>query len=518
MNKIKVFISSVQAEFSEERKMLYEYLSTDALLGRFFEPFIFEILPAKDQKADTAYLEQVKQSDIYIGIFGKNYGSKNEQGISPTESEFTLAGVEGKTRLIFISHHNDDERDPHELNLIRKAENAVVRKKFSSPSELKTAVYASLVQYLEDKEYIRTSPFDATSRTDASLDDLDLQKIAQFVVLAKSKRGFPLPETAEPERILTHLNLLRNGKPTNAAILLFGKEPQRFVLSSEVKCAQFYGTEVVKPIPAYQVYKGDVFQLVDQAVDFVLSRIDARVGTRSKSVDAPFEYEIPRAAVAEAIVNAIAHRDYTSTGTVQVMLFRDRLEVWNPGQLPYNLPLSKLKLPHSSYPANPLLAEPMYLAGYIERLGTGIPDMVVLCTKAGLKEPEFKLDGEFKTILWRRVETFGTGTGQATPQVTPQAIGQPIGQATGQPAAQVFLPYERVVMAINGEVRRQEIQEILGLRHRETFLINYLNPAIENGYVEMKYPDNPNHPNQRYRLTAKGKRLKTKLQKELDKK
>ena len=75
--------------------------------------------------------------------------------------------------------------------------------------------------------------------------------------------------------------------------------------------------------------------------------------------------------VAEAIVNAVAHRDYASNGSVQVMLFADRLEVWNPGGLPPSLTLAKLRLPHGSVPANPLLAEPLYLTQYIERMGTG---------------------------------------------------------------------------------------------------------------------------------------------------
>ena len=95
-------------------------------------------------------------------------------------------------------------------------------------------------------------------------------------------------------------------------MLLFGKSPQRSLLSSEVRCAHFHGTEVAKPIPSYQVYKGTAFQLVDQAVDFVLSKIALSVGTRAESVQAPVAYEIPKEVVTEAIVNAVAHRDYTS--------------------------------------------------------------------------------------------------------------------------------------------------------------------------------------------------------------
>jgi len=101
MNKLKVFISSVQTEFAEERHMLYNYLLTDALLGRFFEPFIFEKIPASDIKASKAYLEQVKISDVYLGIFGKEYGFENSDGISPTELEFDCATNNHKIRLIY---------------------------------------------------------------------------------------------------------------------------------------------------------------------------------------------------------------------------------------------------------------------------------------------------------------------------------------------------------------------------------------------------------------------------------
>lgn len=95
----------------------------------------------------------------------------------------------------------------------------------------------------------------------------------------------------------------------------------------------------------------------------------------------------------------------------------------------------------------------------------------------------------FKTIIWR------------------------IRQATGQATGQVNRPFERVVLAINGEIKRQKLQEIIGLKHRETFLENYLSPSIHKGYVEMKYPDSPNHPQQKYMLTSKGKELLKKLKK-----
>ena len=187
------------------------------------------------------------------------------------------------------------------------------------------------------------------------------------------------------------------------AVLLFGKSPQRFLISSEVRCAHFHGTEVAKPIPSYQVYKGDAVELVDQALDFVLSKINRSVGTRAEGVRAPRTYEIPAEVVTEAIVNAVAHRDYTDNGSVQVMLFADRLEVRNPGRLPPPLTLEKLREAHRSVPGNPLLAESMYLAEYIERMGTGTLDMIRRCVEAGLPEPEFAVSDGFVTTVWRPV-------------------------------------------------------------------------------------------------------------------
>ena len=122
---------------------------------------------------------------------------------------------------------------------------------------------------------------------------------------------------------------------------------------------------------------------------------------RAASAQAPVAYEIPREVVAEGIVNAVAHRDYASDGSVQVMLFADRLEVSNPGRLPASLTLANLRKPHGSVPHNPLLAEPLYLTQYIERMGTGTGDMIRRCREAGLREPEFRMTDGFTLTLWR---------------------------------------------------------------------------------------------------------------------
>jgi len=329
---------------------------------------------------------------------------------------------------------SDRDTHPKMQALIGRAGSELVRRRFEGLETLKPAVYASLVEYLVQEHLISSGPFDASPCLQASFDDLDAAAMAAFIRQARYARNFPLAESTNPEELPTHLNLIEAGYPSNAAILLFGKNPQQFFPTSEIKCAHFHGTEVAKPIPSYQTYKGRVFQLVDSAVDFVMSKIAAQVGTRSESAQAPVTYEIPRDVVAEAIVNAVAHRDYTSNGSVQVMLFSDRLEVTNPGELPRSLTLEALRHPHNSVPHNPLIAESLYLTQYIERMGTGTGDMIRLCREAGLAEPEYSIRGGFVTTIWRETKKTSGGNDKTEGKTTGKTEGKTTGKRLSKTA------------------------------------------------------------------------------------
>lgn len=88
MTPIRIFISSVQKEFADERAALRDYLRGDALMRRFFEVFLFEDVPAADRRADELYLAEVRHCDLYVGLFGNDYGFEDAEGVSPTEREF----------------------------------------------------------------------------------------------------------------------------------------------------------------------------------------------------------------------------------------------------------------------------------------------------------------------------------------------------------------------------------------------------------------------------------------------
>ena len=100
MAKYSIFISSVQKELAEERQALKAYVEGDALLSRFFEVFLFEQLPAADRRADRVYLDQVDRCDLYLGLFGDEYGYEDAAGISPTAREFNRATERGKSRRL----------------------------------------------------------------------------------------------------------------------------------------------------------------------------------------------------------------------------------------------------------------------------------------------------------------------------------------------------------------------------------------------------------------------------------
>ena len=401
--RLRIFVSSVQKEFETLRHDLKAFLLGDAFLRRFVaEVFLFEDLPARDQRADQLYLAEVERCDIYLGVLGYDYGGEDAQGISPTEHEYLHATKHRKTRLIYVWGADEARRAPRMKSLIRRASAELVRRRVEDTNALNSEVYASLVDYLDRKGALRVPPFDTTAGDGATFADLSRKRMEWFLDTARRERGFPLKPNTAPEALLKHLNLLDGRKPTNAALLLFGSAPQRFHRTAEIKCVSSHGTTYRRPFASQQIYGGDLFEQADQARDFVLAKINRAVGTRATSITAPATYELPPDAVGEAIVNAIAHRDYYSHASVEVRLFADRLEVWNPGALPGTLTLDDLQHDHPSVPNNPLIAESLYLTRYIEKAGSGTQRMIELCRDAGLPTPDFELrQGSFVLTLWR---------------------------------------------------------------------------------------------------------------------
>ena len=499
--KFKVFISSVQSEFAKERLRLAQYIRDDALLGDYFIPFLFEDSPADDIPASEFYLNKIKSCHVYIGIFGKYFGSEVKKGLSATESEYNLAAKLGKKRYIFILKTND--RETKQQRFISKIDNTVKRKEFKNYKELQDAVYGTLVEFLKSKGIIRKTQFDLAYDTGLTKDDLDSKKVNEYLECLRAAKKITVPNNADTFWVLKKLEAInREGLVSNAAVLLFGKNPQSIFDSAVVKCLQYWGTRVERPIPSFKEYEGGLIEQIESALSFVMSRIDHEIGEPDDSGRASGKDELPRLAVREAIVNAVCHRDYKDNGSVQVILFKDRLEIINPGTLPEGWTVDMLLQTHESSPRNKCIAKALSWAGYVERSGNGTESIINRCVEIGLATPVYRPDAaNFHAILWRK-------------NVCLTKSGVSGGVSGG---VRLSSTVERVVEELaNGEKSRQDLATALEITPKARSLRMAMIALIDDGIVEYTIPQSPRSSYQKYRLTEKGLQLLNILKKGKD--
>ena len=536
----RIFISSVQREFAKERKALAEMIRKDMLLGTFFEVFLFEETTAQNRSVQSVYLDEVRNSDIYLGLFGTEYGFEDEKGVSPTEREYDLATECGKYRLAFVKRAAAHLRAPKERALIAKVERDVTRKSFSSMATLKKTVYESLFRYLQERDVVNVRPFDESYSLGVKLEDLDADRVAAFVRMVRAAGKVTFAPGISTTEILSRLGAFDSstGKIANAAALLFAKNPALFRPSWELKCLQLWGTTFEKPFPSYHIYHGTVFEQVDQALDFVMSRVDHWVGPRdaAESAQAPARSEFPIEAVREAIVNAVCHRDYTDDGSVQVMLFRDRLEVLNPGTLPRGWTAANLLQTHDSKPHNGILATAMQWAGYVEKSGYGTEDIVRKCKAWGLRDPEYHPSSvDFRLVLWRQeikgprdftqlgevrcpkgVESSGARGVESDAETPIKSMVCDSSNRLYPPAAMgvesgggvVHSLRDLILLSVVQQPKsRAEIARSLGKPRIFGNLVRRITTLLDDDLIELTIPDKPNSRLQKYRITKKGRQV-----------
>src|SRR3989338_1254001 len=156
VKKYKVFISGIQKELREERRVVKDFILKNVLLSEYFAVFLFEDAPARSKSTEKAYLEEVRKCDIYIGLLGQKYGSAGKGKVSPTEAEFREAKVKHKEILIYIKGQNtvDKEREIGIQKIIKEIKNSKLGysyRRFESVSELTDLVYESLIAFLKEK-------------------------------------------------------------------------------------------------------------------------------------------------------------------------------------------------------------------------------------------------------------------------------------------------------------------------------------------------------------------------------
>ncbi|MBI5624341.1 MAG: putative DNA binding domain-containing protein [Elusimicrobia bacterium] len=308
------------------------------------------------------------------------------------------------------------------------------------------------------------------------------------------------------EDLLVNLGIAKRGRRnlvfTNAGVLFFAKRPQLFHLQSRVTCILFQGTARTTILDRKD-FSGVLADNVEAAMTFLHQHLPLRyeiTSLKRKEILA-----VPEAALREALLNAVIHRDYFSSGVVMVEIHRDKVEIVNPGGLVPGLSLETLG--GRSLPRNPLIAELFLRSDEVEKAGTGIGRIREAVSAAGLEPPSFKTDSFFSVsfplpetpgnVPARLGPAEGTQSGPSRDQVTEQVAGQVAGQVTEQVRA--------ILSAARKPCSSKELQEVIGLRSRPHFQTSYLEPILKAGWLEMTIPGKPNSRLQRYRTTAAGK-------------
>lgn len=337
-----------------------------------------------------------KGGKIYIGVddSGKIVGVKNAKKL--------LEDIPNKVRdilgiIIDISMKKEDLKEyleivvePYSYPINYKGQYHY--RSGSTKQELKGQALNSFLLKSYGKHW------DGVEVPNVSMDDLDKDTFSIFIQNAiKSKR---IDEDKLPQNfdeLLDKLRLIENGFIKRAGVLLFAKDPQKYVSGAFIKIAFFENSADI----VYQnVIEGNLFSQVQQVFDLLFTKyLKAHISYEGIQRVEQFDYD--SSSLREIIHNAIVHKDYSSGVPIQIGVFKDKMFIYNTGQLPQNWTIKTITSKHRSVPFNPDIANAFFKAGLIESWGRGIEKVIESSKKYNGVMPSFEwingLNVEFKS-------------------------------------------------------------------------------------------------------------------------
>ena len=340
-----------------------------------------------------------------------------------------------------------------------------------------------------------------------TLADMDEGKIRNGI--RRGIDGGRIPEIAltEPIRdILAKWKLLKNGIPTNGAVLLFSKNIDEYT-NFRLRMARFVGTDK-NMFRDNQRAEGNFFELLQAGIDFCFKHLSLSGRITSKSLEREEQLEVPIDALRETLINALCHRWWEQHNlTISLAIYDDRIEIASPGQFPRQITPENIKEPHESFPHNLNMAEALFRMTYLENWGSGVERIIDACRAQNVEDPTWSDHGGFITVTFKRPVNKDSNIGDASIKQNNEPLNH---RST---TAQLPLNYrpsnaqvQKLILSMDdGYMTMSELMECVGLKHRTTFRENYLLPATEDKAIDLLYPDVPNHPTQKYSLTEKAK-------------
>lgn len=200
------------------------------------------------------------------------------------------------------------------------------------------------------------------------------------------------------ELLLNNLKLTDGDYLKRAAVLLFHPDPEKFVTNAYVKIGFF---ESDSDLRFQDEVHGNLFEQVEKTMELLFTKyIKAMISYDDIYRIETFEY--PKEAVREALLNAIAHKDYTGATPIQISVYKDKIMIWNYGELPENWTIDTLQKKHSSIPHNPDISNAFFRIGYIEAWGRGIRKMNEQCAAAGSPQPLYYYESSGFWVVFRK--------------------------------------------------------------------------------------------------------------------
>lgn len=407
MEKLRIFVSSVQKELENERIAIGEVIWTDPFLSKYCEAVLYEYEPASPADAVKECLEEVDQSDIYLLVVFNDYGYEIK-GTSITHMEYQRAKKKKLPRLVFIKGTSEKARSDGVRDKLLKETRAdgLKYKRFDNYRDLQKEVRAALVKLLKkerglqptsDETEAAEQTIERASDFGKQLHHLPLSKLnytlsKQLVATAANISPSKLKKT-DVERTLVSRGLLwqspHDGKSyaTAAAIVLLSDDPSAQFPQCRILADAYKGTERISKPDDQEDIREPMPASIDRALKFIdrNTRHPMRVvGLNRIRLD-----EYPTEALREALVNAVAHRRYEQEGQkIQLEVFSDRVVISSPGILPKPLTLTKIR--NGNYRAisrNPLIAHGLSFFHRIEERGSGFGRMQETMVRHGLDAP-----------------------------------------------------------------------------------------------------------------------------------
>ena len=234
---------------------------------------------------------------------------------------------------------------------------------------------------------------------DLTVENLNQEYIRGMLRLGVEKNRISEASLTEPiEDILAKLELLKDGKPTNAAAMLFAKDTSHYH-QFRVRLARFRGTDKNEFIDNQQA-SGNFLQLLDAGMSFFFKHLSLS-GKITNKLQREEELEIPAGALREAYINALCHCMWERDNvTIGIAIYDDRVEIENPGIFKDPINPESIKGVHPSIPYNPTIAEVLFRSGYLENWGSGAKRIIDLCKEHGVPEPTWTDNHGFISICF----------------------------------------------------------------------------------------------------------------------